>query len=234
MSIFNKSINIFILLTVSILGFSKPGDGYEEIFTNDGVTTHFSTYESENSRHSMISTGLYGKDDRKITLSKINMINDKGNDSYHIYNFVVDYRLDPGNPDSFFYKKNYYDYDNCNKVKKEFDLNDKDIINKIKLTFVFDENEKQSIKKEIVKTNNYINPWTFRYQVDKFHTIKIILRDVELPENFLEKLLTHKTLKLRVEIPTSPDPGKLDKTVIYELDKFKTLYEKYKQYFIKS
>ncbi len=106
-------------------------------------------------------------------------------------------------------------------------------ITQIKIKFSFDNGPEEIIREFKENSENESTVWHFtKIDFDPSELIRINLKtSVPNMENLLPKLLIHNTVTITIEIPESKDPGKLTRSITFDLAGFQKLYKKHSSFF---
>ncbi len=208
---------IFLLLLNGAIIFSydqSKYDGYLERYSHkyrNTTNTWMSYFQNFRYDDGKTSSVIFIGEDKE--LSQLNFVCTKGGKEEPTKNFHFKY----------YYRKNF---NNQYPMLKDAG------ISRIKVKLSFD-NETETITRELKEKVKNGKPiwelWDDRYGAEY---IRFNLRPSDPGiENLLPKLLKHKTVTITIKVPESKDPDKLTRSMIFDLDNFQRLYNKYNAYF---
>ncbi|MBB6043629.1 hypothetical protein QIA34_06130 (plasmid) [Borreliella yangtzensis] len=227
----NKSqiFSIFLLFSTKIIGFSydqSTDEGYKEKYyhkkgTTDANISYFQTFrndvETRYSGKGTISSISTGKDEKSSRISFTTSRYIKNGEETYYRGFNLEY---------------YYSIDFENSYPMLYEIREN--ISKIKVTFSFANGAEKIIRKLDQKFVNGRVMWEIwnvsRDSREEFIRINLRTSDPGI-ENLLPKLLKHKTATIIIEVPESEDPGKLTRSITFDLYGFQRLYNKHSEYF---
>ncbi|WP_418905956.1 hypothetical protein [Borreliella carolinensis] len=220
---------IFLLFLTVTLSFSYDQSQYngymEKYYHKKGKTdTHisfFQTFRDDDENGYLgkgsISTILVGKDEKlsRLSFTTSRFIKDGKETSYMGFNLEYHYEIIFNNP-----------YPMLHNIREK--------ISNVKVKFLFDNGPEKIIRELNQKFVNDRVMWEIwdksRDKRSEYIRINLITSDPGI-ENLLSKLLKHKTVTITIDITESEDPGKLTRSITFDLDGFQKLYKKHSSFF---
>ncbi|MGF7102185.1 hypothetical protein [Borreliella kurtenbachii] len=218
---------LFLKVTMSFSYDQSKYEGYmEKYYHKKGKTdTHISFFKTlrndDENRYlgkGSFSTLFVGEDEKlsRLSFTTSRFIKDDKETYYMGFNLEYHYNIEFNNP----YPMLTDIRENISKIKVKFSFNNasEEIIRELNQKFVDDR-----IMWEIHRSGGLKSR-------AEYVRINLITSDPGI-ENLLPKLLKHKTVTITIEIPESEDPGKLTRSITFDLDGFQKLYKKHSSFF---